>query len=185
MTTGSKAVTTFHEQVGAVAGEPISLCYHCHKCTAGCPVSYAMTHGPDRLLRLVQLDECDAVLTSPDIWLCAGCETCGARCPNGIDLAHVMDALRQMAQARTVPRAARRVPLFHAIFLRLVQITGQMHEATLLAAYKLVSADLFSDLGAGARLVAKGKVPLLPRFSRNRARVRRVFRHALAARRKG
>jgi heterodisulfide reductase subunit C2 len=177
---------TFHEEVGAAAGETIGLCYHCHKCTAGCPVSYAMTYGPDRLLRLVQLDERKAVLASPDIWLCAGCETCGARCPNGIDLAHVMDALRQMAGARgTLPRAARGVPLFHEIFLRLVQATGQMHEASLLAGYKLLSADLFSDLGAGALLVARGKVPLLPRFSRNRARVRRVFRDALPAQRKG
>jgi hypothetical protein len=45
----------------------------------------------------------------------------------------------------------------------------------LLGGYKLLSGDWFSDLEAGAQLFLKGKVPLVPKFSKNRAWVRRVF----------
>jgi heterodisulfide reductase subunit C2 len=167
--------STFQERVNQLAHETTQLCFHCHKCTGGCPVAYAMTCGPDHILRMVQLGQREQALRSPDIWLCAGCESCGARCPNDIDIAHVMDALRQIAQADGIRPAVPQVPLFHTIFLRIVEATGQMHEATLLGAYKLLSRDLFSDLGAGMRLIARGKVPVLPRLSRNRARVKRVL----------
>ncbi len=168
---------TFQQRVDALSHETTELCYHCHKCTAGCPVSFAMTYGPDRVLRMVQLGQADVALASQDIWLCAGCETCGARCPNDIDIAHVMDALRQIATARRLRPApgARRVPLFHRIFLWLVQATGQMHEMALLGSYKVLGLDLFSDLGSGAQLILKGKVPIIPKFSANRARVKRIF----------
>ncbi len=168
---------TLQQRVNELAHETVQLCYHCHKCTAGCPVAQDMTYGPDIVLRLVQLGEKQEVLNSPDIWLCAGCETCGARCPNDIDIAHVMDALRQIAQSEGVKPAVSRVPLFHDIFMRVVQTTGQMHEATLLGSYKLLSGDLFSDLDSGTQLILKGKVPILPRFSKNRGRVKRVLEH--------
>lgn len=166
---------TFQDRVNTLAHQTIQLCYHCHKCTAGCPVAQDMTHGPDVILRLVQLGQKQAALSSPDIWLCAGCETCGARCPNDIDIARVMDALRQIAAAEGVVPAVPNVKKFHDIFLRVVQITGQMHEASLLGSYKVLSGDLFSDLDSGAQLFLKGKVPVLPTFSRNRDRVKRVI----------
>ena len=175
---------TFQKRVNELAHQVTELCYHCHKCTAGCPVSFAMTYGPDRIVRMVQLGQKQEALSSPDIWVCAGCETCGARCPNNIDIAHVMDALRQIAQAEGVTPAVRGVPLFHDIFLRVVQMTGQMHEMSLMGAYQLMSFDFLSDralLGIAPRLLLKGKVPLLPGFSKNRARVRRVFDKSRAA----
>ncbi len=165
----------FQDRINRLSGETTQLCYHCHKCTGGCPVSRDMQSGPDRIVRMVQLGQRELALRSPDIWLCAGCETCGARCPNEIDIARVMDALRQVCLADGVRPAVPRVPLFHDIFLRIVAATGQMHEAALLGAYKVLSRDLFTDLNAGARLIIKGKVPVLPRFSRNRARVKRVM----------
>ena len=39
----------------------MELCYHCHKCTAGCPVIEQMSYGPDRVLRMVALGEEDAL----------------------------------------------------------------------------------------------------------------------------
>jgi heterodisulfide reductase subunit C len=166
---------SFLDQVNALAHETTQLCYHCHKCTAGCPVSAEMTYGPDRILRMVHLGQKRAVLASPDIWLCLACETCGARCPNNIDIAHVMDALRQLAQAEGVRPAQPRVALFHTLFLTVIRFTGQMHEATILGVYKVLSGDLFSDLVAGGQLFLKGKIPILPRFSRPGDMVKRVF----------
>ena len=91
--------TTLLEKVNALSEQTTQLCYHCHKCTSGCPVASEMQYGPDRVLRMVQQDETDRLFGSRDIWLCASCETCGARCPNEIDVARVMDALRQLAAA--------------------------------------------------------------------------------------
>ncbi|MBN1887370.1 MAG: 4Fe-4S dicluster domain-containing protein [Thermoflexales bacterium] len=169
---------TFQKRVDELSGEVTELCYHCHKCTAGCPVAYAMSYGPDRVLRMVQLGQKEAALTCPDIWLCAGCETCGARCPNDIDIAHVMDALRQIALAEGVKPAEPNVPLFHDIFMTLVRQTGQMYEVGLMGLYLLRSGSLFADpvlFSAAPQLLLKGKAPILPRLSKNRARVKRVM----------
>ena len=45
---------SFTDQVNDLSGQIIQLCYHCHKCTAGCPAAFAMEYGPDRILRLIQ-----------------------------------------------------------------------------------------------------------------------------------
>src|SRR5512139_2502475 len=170
--------TAFQDRVNELACETIQLCYHCHKCTAGCPGAQDMTHGPDIILRMVQLCRKQEALASPDIWLCAGCETCGARCPNDIDIAHVMDALRQIAVAEGVKPAVPNVKRFHDLFLTVVGLTGEMHEAGLMGAYELLSGDLFRDpsiMALAAQLFVKGKVPVVPRLSENRDRVKRVI----------
>ncbi len=77
--------------------QTIDLCYHCHKCTAGCPVARAMDYGPDRIVRLIQTGQGERVLTSRDIWLCVGCDMCGVHCPNEIDVAEMMIGLKKLA----------------------------------------------------------------------------------------
>jgi heterodisulfide reductase subunit D len=84
-------------QVNSLSEQTVQLCYHCHKCTAGCPSAFAMEYGPDRLLRLIQFGQKDRVFASRDAWLCFGCEMCGAHCPNDIDIGEVMIALKEMA----------------------------------------------------------------------------------------
>ena len=88
---------SFIAQVNSRSGQAIQLCYHCHKCTAGCPATIAMEYGPDRLLRLIQFGRRERVLSSRDAWLCLGCEMCGAHCPNEIDINEVMIALKEIA----------------------------------------------------------------------------------------
>ena len=166
----------FVDQVNALSEQTIQLCYHCHKCTAGCPVAGEMTYGPDRILRLAQLGETERLLTSPDIWLCASCEICGARCPNGIDISRVMDALRQLALAEGVSALAEPDAVkFHRLFLFLIRRLGRMHEATLLALYKLWTGQLTADLSSGWQMFKKGKIPLLPRPVKARGEIKRIF----------
>jgi len=93
-------MATLLEQVNTLSDQNIQLCYHCHKCTAGCPVVFAMNYGPDRALRLIQFGQVERLLASRDIWLCLGCELCAAHCPNDIDAGRVMIALRQVADER-------------------------------------------------------------------------------------
>lgn len=165
----------FIDQVNQLSDQTIELCYHCHKCTGGCPVVSDMESGPDQVLRMVQLGESEILLSSSDIWLCASCETCGTRCPNEIDIARVMDALRQIALACGAPVGEPNAYKFHRLFLFLLERMGRMHEASLLAAYKVWSRNLLSDMDSGAVMFIKGKVPLRPQAIRGRQDIRRIF----------
>lgn len=167
--------TDFVNQVNALSEQTIQLCYHCHKCTAGCPVAAEMTYGPDRVLRMVQFGAKERLLTSHDIWICASCETCGTRCPNEIDIARVMDALRQMAVAEGAAIAEPDSIKFHRLFLSLLQRTGRMHEASLMGIYLLWTFGFMDYVGIGTRMLLKRKVPLIPRRIKGRGDVKRIF----------
>ena len=167
-------------EVQSLSGEALELCFHCHKCTAGCPVVGAMTYGPDCILRMISLGQQEEVLRSRDIWLCAGCYTCATRCPNDIDIAAVMDALRQTAVARGIPAGERDALLFHRLFLAVVQRLGRSHEAAMLGLFKVLSrVPIYKDMDSGARLFLRGKVPLFPENTRSAAEVQRIFKRSL------
>jgi len=168
------------EQINRLCEQNIQLCYHCHKCTAGCPVAPDMEYGPDRILRMVQMGDRERLFASRDIWLCASCETCGTRCPNQIDIARVMDALRMLALQAGVTPAEPDAVKFHRIFLMVVQNMGRMHEATLFAAYKLWTRHIFADMDSGAQLFLKGKIPLVPHIIKDRQQIKKVFKQMQA-----
>ena len=84
-------------RVNDLSGQTVQLCYHCHRCTAGCPAAFSMEYGPDRILRMIQLGQLERLMSSRDAWLCLGCEMCGAHCPNEIDINEVMIALKGIA----------------------------------------------------------------------------------------
>ena len=162
-----------------LSGQQIELCYHCHKCTAGCPVVDAMDYGPDRLLQMAALNQSEAILRSRDIWLCVGCYTCATRCPNEIDIPAAMDGLRQIALARRYPAGERDALLFHRLFIGVVQRFGRSHEAFMLGLFKVLSrVPLKNDLLAGIGLFLRGKVPLLPEHIGAPSQVRRIFAKA-------
>ena len=170
--------TSLSSEVRRLSGQAIELCYHCHKCTAGCPVVDAMSFGPDRMLRMIALEERQALLESGDIWLCAGCYTCATRCPNDIDISAVMDALRQIALAEGATIGERDALLFHRLFLGVVQRLGRSHEAASLGLFKVFSHTPFiQDMDAGLNLFVRGKVPILPEYSgKAAAGVRQIFK---------
>ena len=97
MDRGLVSEASLTNRVNDLSGQSIQLCYHCHKCTAGCPAAFAMEYGPDRILRLIQFGQQERLLSSRDPWLCLGCEMCGAFCPNEIDINEVMIALKEIA----------------------------------------------------------------------------------------
>jgi len=73
----------------------------------------------------------------------------------------IMDTLREMALEAGVV-ADRNIVLLHQEFVESIRRTGRVHEATMLATYKLKSRDFMTDLGPGLKLFLKGKIPLLP-----------------------
>jgi heterodisulfide reductase subunit C len=167
------------KEVDRLSGQQVGLCYHCHKCTAGCPVVDAMQYGPDLLLRMVSLGQDEPVFKSRDIWLCVGCYTCATRCPNGIDIAATMDSLRQVALARGYPAGERDALLFHRLFMGVVQRFGRSHEAFMLGLFKMLSkVPLMNDVPAGIGLFIRGKVPLLPARLTAPVQVQQIFKRS-------
>lgn len=86
----------FVKKVEELSGQKLLSCYQCGKCTAGCPISFAMDIPPNQVVRLVQLGQEDEVLRCRTIWLCASCLTCSSRCPRGVKLPKIMEALRAL-----------------------------------------------------------------------------------------
>ena len=170
--------TSFLQQVNTRSEQITQLCYHCHKCTAGCPVAEEMAYGPDRILRMIQLGEKDRVLVSKDIWICASCETCGTRCPNEINIAEVMDALRAIAVEEGYPAPETQAPAFHKLFIDVVGQTGRMHELSLMGLYMLRDRRLLSDMGKGIQMFLKGKMSPLPHLVRERGDVKRIVKES-------
>ena len=167
----------FADQIHHVSGTPPAACFQCHKCSSGCPTAAEMDLLPSQIIRLVQLGEEAEALESRAIWLCASCEACTARCPMGIDVAAVMDTLRMTAVRRKVDVPDARSEKFNRSFLKSVCRNGRVYEFGMLAAYKLRSRDLLSDVGKLPQMLSRGKIALLPKKS-SVAQTRQVFRRA-------
>lgn len=171
--------TGLARSIAEATGVEVAKCYQCGKCTAGCPMAPHMDLSPNQVMRLAQDGDPAAqerVLRSMALWCCAGCLTCTQRCPRELDPAAVMDVLRELAyRRRLAPAAARKIRAFHEAFLSAVECDGRMGEVPLVARYKLSSLDLFSDVTLAPRLLAKGKLPLLPHRIKGRSEIKKIF----------
>ncbi|HHN93365.1 MAG TPA: heterodisulfide reductase [Anaerolineae bacterium] len=186
MTISVEGDLTFRDVVRERSGEDIHSCFYCQKCTAGCPTAFVMDYAPAQLLRMIQLGQREAVLSSTAPWLCVGCETCGTRCPNHIRLAPVMDVLRQMALEEGYVADPAAYAL-HRSFLSSIKRWGRVHELTMLMEYKtrclLAESSLFfrglgSDLMMGKDLVLKGKLAFIPERVKRLDEVRKLYAEA-------
>ena len=151
-------------------------CYQCQKCSAGCPVAFAMDFKPNQIMQMVALGMKDRVLSSKTIWVCASCYTCSTRCPNDIDIAKVMDWLRQSALQEGVTPAEKEAPLFHAAFLESVRTHGRVHELGMMARYKMKTGKFFDDFKLGWKMFTKGKLKLWPSRVHNKKEIAKLFR---------
>jgi heterodisulfide reductase subunit C len=133
---------------------------------------------PSQVMRLVHFGAAAEVLGSQAIWLCASCEACTTRCPMEIDIAAVMDTLRIMAIDRAVTPGDSHGKQFNRSFLGSVRRHGRVFEMGMMAAYKLRTGDLFSDVNKVPQMLAKGKLSMLPKRSGAVKDVREIFRRA-------
>jgi heterodisulfide reductase subunit C2 len=150
----------FASEITARSGALPMSCYQCLKCSSGCPVASSGDLKPHELVRMIQLNQSDAVLSSRFIWECTSCQTCITRCPQKINIAAMNDALRAMSRAagRVVPGTV--VPVFNDLFLKAIQKRGRVHEANLMASFKLHTRQLFGDLSKLPAMVLKGKLSI-------------------------
>lgn len=98
----SRLRSEFCARVAELSGQDLNLCYQCGKCSAGCPMSFAMDLLPNQVMRLVQLGLDEDIAICKTIWLCASCLACTVRCPKGVDIARVMEALRLLSLRKNI-----------------------------------------------------------------------------------
>ena len=167
---------SFLEEVNEkINGVPIQRCYHCRKCSAGCPMTPAMEFNPNRVVKMIQMGKREEVLNSATIWLCVSCETCITRCPNEVDVARMFDVLRQMAIESGVAAKEKNILKFHEAFLSNIRAAGRINEPMMMVQYKLKSGDLFSDMAMGIDMFLKGKLPLISPRTKDMKSVHRIF----------
>lgn len=180
-----KKLTPFSGPITGVSGEIINHCYQCRKCSAGCPVAFAMDILPHQIIKMIQLGMEKEVLSSNTIWLCAACETCGTRCPNEIMLSDMFDALRQRALATKVKAGERKTPVFHAAFLNSVKNHGRVYELGMIRSFmlksggivtKLFNGGLIDDAVLGLKMFTRGKLKLFPHSIRKRKEIKDIFK---------
>ncbi len=167
------------DAVEAATGESVFQCYQCGKCTAGCPIVAEMDLAPNQVLRLLQLGQPgmdEEVLGSLSIWLCLTCEQCSARCPQEVDIPRITDWLRQESLRRGLAhKGARAILAFHRSFLDTIRWGGRLHEVGLIAAFKLRTWRLFQDVLVAPKLLARGKLGLIPHRIEGHAGVKQIF----------
>jgi heterodisulfide reductase subunit C2 len=188
-----KDFATFAKDIINVSGEKINNCYQCKKCTAGCPITFAMDILPHQIIKYIQLGLEEKVLTSKTIWLCAACETCGTRCPNEIMLADMMDALRQRALASGYKNriGEKGTSAFHEEFLSSIKTNGRLYEAMMMAKTRmrsgrfltyLMKGEWISDIKLFIPMFFKGKMGLFPHRIKNRKEMKKIFKKFAIAR---
>ncbi len=175
---GGDSTTTdpsFYDRVAHESGQKPLACYQCQKCSAGCPVAYAMDILPNQVIRMVQFGLREKVLSSHTIWICASCYTCSVRCPNDIDIAKIMDVLRHMALRSGAELAERDIPIFHSVFLSSIKSKGRIHELGLIWQYKAKTRDFMKDAALGWKMFRKGKIKLFPSKFGGGKEIRDIF----------
>jgi heterodisulfide reductase subunit C len=178
---------SLQERLAKEAAVPLSSCFQCKKCSAGCPLTFAMDLLPDRVIRLALLGQTETLLASRTIWVCAACVTCSTRCPNGIDIAGVMDWLKEEALRQGKAIDQPEVAAFHRFFLEsLRRAGGRLPEVALMRRFTLFKLrrrpqlkELWENSKLGWALFRRGRLrPAGPPALKGRDEIKEIFRQA-------
>lgn len=161
----------------------VDKCYQCGKCSAGCPLAEEMDFPPSYLMRMLQTGDAglqELALKSFSIWVCLTCETCFSRCPMSIDIPKIMDYLREksLKEHKTHPDA-KRIIAFHKSFLKSIEKTGRLYELGVLADYKMHTMQLMQDMNLAPKMLASGKLNIIPELIHDRAKMVSVYSNTI------
>lgn len=155
---------TINDQIGV----NVNYCYQCRKCSAGCPMSWAMDYTPAQLIHAIRLGLSDRVLNSKTMWMCSSCQTCTTRCPQDVDIAKIMDTCKIMAVKQGIKSPVPRVHKFNKAALLNIKMFGRMYELGLIGDLKMRTFEFFKDVGLGIKMFLKGKLKIFPSVSPSR-----------------
>ena len=145
--------TDLANRIRQATGENVYKCYHCVKCTSGCPLAEHFDLAPNQVMRAAQLGMEDLIFSSRTPWLCASCQTCTTRCPQGIDLAKIMDFIVSEAMAKGIKPQVPEVAIFSKAFLRDVDILGRSYELGLIA--EMIHKGIIDGVTTNPTLLAR------------------------------
>lgn len=165
-------------------GVNVNLCYQCRKCSAGCPISYAMDYAPAQLIHAIRLGLDDFVFNSKTMWLCAACETCTTRCPQEVDISTVMDAVKNIAYRQRKKATMPRVGFFNKVAIDNIRRYGRMFELGMIMNLKLKTREFLKDAKLGMTMFRKGKLKMFPSFKGART-TKRIYRRAKMLEKRG
>jgi len=162
-----KAETEAKLQAEILESEPgraILTCIQCGTCSGSCPLAEAMDHGPRAVFAMIRDGQVEAALASNTAWYCVSCYQCMVQCPQQIPITDIMYLLKQMSLDRGLAPGDNKMPDLYAAFERQVRLFGKVSEALLMADYGLKHPlDVMASTPAAVKLLARGRLHLLPR----------------------
>ena len=87
-----------------------------------------------------------------------------------------MDTLKEMAMRDGMRSEVAVIQAFHRLFLNCIRQYGRLHELSLLVCLKLVTLNLFEDIGLGMKMFGKGKINIFPTRIKNTHQLDAIFR---------
>jgi heterodisulfide reductase subunit C len=87
-----------------------------------------------------------------------------------------MDYLREksLLENKTNP-GAKEIIAFHKSFLKSLEKTGRLYELGLLAHYKMHTGKFMQDVNLAPRMLASGKLNIIPELIHDRAKMASVY----------
>lgn len=87
----------FYNEIAALGGGDVKLCFQCGTCTASCPSGKRTSYRTRKLMRMAQLGLKDEIVNSEELWECSTCYTCVERCPRQVPIVDIVITLRNVA----------------------------------------------------------------------------------------
>jgi len=147
-----------------VYGRKILKCIQCGTCSASCPLTELMEHGPRELFALIRDGDMEKALRSGTPWYCVSCYQCVARCPQEIPVIDLMYCLKRMSKEHGLVPGSHKMPdLYHA-FVQTVDHHGRISEALVMAHYGIMHpVDAFKNISVALELLKRKRLEFLPR----------------------
>ena len=169
----------FRDEIQALSGQNVNLCFQCSKCSSGCPLADKMDLKPAQVMHSIRLGRVDSVLNSQAIWLCLGCETCTARCPQEVEPASAMAAARVLALQRGIKPSLKVIDIYYRGCLDNMLLNGKIHDASVAGLTQFLTGQLIPNLPLALKLFARGRVKPPP-MPFGGGKFRKIYRKALA-----